>query len=253
MGRAVVRLAPAHGLTVVRAVARDHSGVDVGSLAAGAPIGVLLEREPSGLASGGFDVAIDFSSPEATAEVAGVAIETGSALVSGTTGLAADVEAMLVRASERVAVFWEPNMSLGVHVLLDLVRRAASRLGPDFDIEVGEVHHRLKVDAPSGTAVRLVQALREVRGDSASVVHGRQGRPGPRPPGEIAVHAFRGGDVIGDHTVHFLGLGERIEITHRSTDRDVFARGALRAAAFLAGKPAGRYGMSDLVGARPAP
>ena len=140
-------------------------------------------------------------------------------------------------------------MSLGVHVLVDLCRRAASQLGPDFDVEVTELHHRLKVDAPSGTAVRLVEALREGRVPSPSVVYGRSGRPGARPPGEIAVHALRGGDVIGDHTVHFLGSGERIELTHRATDRDVFARGALRAAAFVAGKPAGRYGMPDLIGA----
>jgi 4-hydroxy-tetrahydrodipicolinate reductase len=248
MGRAVVRLAPAHGLTVVRAVARDHTGLDAGSIAGGLPIGVLLEKEVSELASAGFDVAIDFSTPKATAELAEVAIQTGAALVSGTTGLAGDAEAALIRASARAAVFWEPNMSLGVHVLVDLVRRAAVQLGPDFDAEVCELHHRLKVDAPSGTANRLVEALRDARGAPSALVYGRQGRPGARPPGEIAVHALRGGDVIGDHTVHLLGPGERVELTHRATDRDVFARGALRAAAFVATKPAGRYGMADLIG-----
>jgi 4-hydroxy-tetrahydrodipicolinate reductase len=252
MGRAVVRLAPAHGLTVVRAVAHDQTGLDAGAVAAGVPIGVLLEKTPSALATGGFDVVIDFSSPEAAAALAEVAIKTGAALVSGTTGLAEDVEAAFVRASAHAAIFREPNMSLGVHVLVDLVRRASSQLGPDFDLEVTELHHHLKVDAPSGTAVRLVEALREARAPSA-VVYGRHGRPGARPAGEIAVHALRGGDVIGDHTVHFLGSGERLELTHRATDRDVFAHGALRAAAFVVGRPAGRYGMSDLIGAARTP
>jgi 4-hydroxy-tetrahydrodipicolinate reductase len=248
MGRAVVRLAPSHGFTVVRAVAHDQTGRDAGSVASGAPLGVLLEGDPSALVSGGFDVAVDFSSPEATAKVARAVSQTGAALVSGTTGLGGDVESALVLASASAAVFWEPNMSFGLHVLVDLVRRAAVELGPDFDAEVSEVHHRLKVDAPSGTATRLVETLREARGASATVVHGRQGRPGARPAGEIAVHALRGGDVIGDHTVFFLGSGERIELTHRATDRDVFAHGALRAASFVLGKPAGRYGMRDILG-----
>jgi 4-hydroxy-tetrahydrodipicolinate reductase len=249
MGRAIVRLAPSHGLTVVRAVAHDQTGCDAGTVAVGAPMGVLLEGDPSALLSGGFDVVVDFSSPEATAALARVVTQTGASLVSGTTGLGADVESALALASARAAVFWEPNMSFGLHVLVDLVRRAAVQLGSDFDAEVCEVHHRRKVDAPSGTAIRLVDTLREARGASATVVHGRQGRPGARPAGEIAVHALRGGDVIGDHTVHFMGSGERIELTHRATDRDVFAHGALRAAAFVVGKPAGRYGMRDIIGA----
>jgi len=253
MGCAVVRLAPAHGLAVVRAVARDQTGLDAGTVASGKTLGVLLEKEPLALASGGFDVVVDFSSPEATVDLAEVAVQTGAALVSGTTGLTGEGEGALVRASGHAAVFWEPNMSLGVHVLVDLVRRAASQLGADFDVEVCELHHRLKVDAPSGTATRLVEALREARSPQARVIHGRQGRPGARPLDEIAVHALRGGDVIGDHTVHFLGSGERVEITHRATDRDVFARGALRAAAFVAGKPAGRYRMSDLLDAGRTP
>jgi 4-hydroxy-tetrahydrodipicolinate reductase len=249
MGRAVVRLAPSRGLTVVRAVAHDRTGLDAGSVATGESIGVPLENNPAALASGGFDVVVDFSSPEVTAALLEVVPKTGAALVSGTTGLGGDVEQALVRASAVTAVLWEPNMSFGVHVLVDLVRRAASQLGADFDAEVCEVHHRLKVDAPSGTATRLVETLKEARGASSTVVHGRQGRPGARPRGEIAVHALRGGDVIGDHTVHFMGSGERIELTHRATDRDVFAQGALRAAAFVAGKPAGRYRMRDVIGA----
>lgn len=248
MGRAVVRLAPLHGFVVARAVASAEFGRDAGEVAGCERIGVVLERDVSSLATGGFDVAIDFSAPEATAALADLAAITRAAIVSGTTGLGEGPSSALGRASAHVAVFWEPNMSFGVHVLGEIVRRAAMQLGGTFDVEVTEVHHRKKTDAPSGTAIRLVEAVREGQEAPRQVVFGRYGRPGPRPPGEIAVHAIRGGDVIGDHTVHFLGDGERIEVTHRATDRDLFARGALRAAAFVAGKPAGRYGMRDLVG-----
>lgn len=247
MGRAVVRLAPLHGLVVSRAVASAGVGRDAGELAGCERIGVVVERDVSSLATGGFEVVIDFSAPGATTALAEVSIVTRAALVSGTTGLGDDEKGALDRASAHVPVFWEPNMSFGVHVLADLVRRTAAQLGEAFDIEVTEVHHRKKVDAPSGTAIRLVEAACEGKGGSPEVVYGRHGRPGPRPPEEVAVHAIRGGDVIGDHTVHFLGDGERIELTHRATDRELFARGALRAAAFVAGKPAGRYGMHDLV------
>jgi 4-hydroxy-tetrahydrodipicolinate reductase len=249
MGRGVVRLASEYGLSVVRTIAREAAGQDAGVIAGlGAPIGVLLQREVSALGSGGFDVVVDFSSPTTTCELAQVVANTGAALVSGTTSLGADGESALQHASTRVAVLWEPNMSFGVHVLVDLVKRAAMELGADFDAEVSETHHRLKADAPSGTAGRLLDVLREAKGGETRIVHGRHGRPGPRPPDEIAVHALRGGDVIGDHTVHFFGPGERLELTHRATDRDLFVRGALRAAAFVAGKPPGRYRMSDLVG-----
>lgn len=247
MGRAVVRLAPSHGLVVARAVATSGIGRDAGELAGSERIGVAVERDVSSLATGGFEVIIDFSAPDAISALAEMAAATRAAFVSGTTGLGEHERSALERASARVAVFWEPNMSFGVHVLADLVRRAAAQLGETFDVEVTEVHHRKKVDAPSGTALRLVESACEGRGGSPHVVFGRHGRPGPRFPAEVAVHAIRGGDVIGDHTVHFLGDGERIEITHRATDRDLFAHGALRAAAFVAGKPAGRYGMRDLV------
>jgi 4-hydroxy-tetrahydrodipicolinate reductase len=167
--------------------------------------------------------------------------------VSGTTGLGADEVSALEEASARVAVFWEPNMSFGVHLLVDLAKRAAAALGEEFDVEVSETHHRLKVDAPSGTAGRLLDTLRDAGGTRSQLVYGRHGQPGKRPRNEIGVHALRGGDVIGDHTVHFLGLGERLELTHRATDRDLFVRGALRAAEFVAVKPPGRYFMSDLL------
>ena len=136
-------------------------------------------------------------------------------------------------------------MSVGVHVLGALVARAVAMLGPDFDIEIVEAHHRLKVDAPSGTALRVAEIAREARG-GAGFVHGREGRPGPRAPAEIGVHAVRGGDVVGDHSVYFLGSGERIELVHRASSRDLFATGALRFARWIAGKPPGRYAMADM-------
>jgi 4-hydroxy-tetrahydrodipicolinate reductase len=144
-----------------------------------------------------------------------------------------------------VPVLWEPNMSLGVHVLASLVARAAAEL-PDWDAEIVETHHRAKVDAPSGTALRLAEAVQKARAGTR-LVHGRQGRPGARSPHEIGMHALRGGDVVGDHEVHLLGGGERIELTHRATSRDVFAHGALRAAAWIVGKAAGSYTLADVL------
>jgi 4-hydroxy-tetrahydrodipicolinate reductase len=137
-------------------------------------------------------------------------------------------------------------MSVGVHVLGALAAQAIAMLGPDFDIEVVETHHRMKVDAPSGTAIRLAEIARDARG-GARLVHGREGKPGARATSEIGVHAVRGGDVVGDHTVFLLGAGERIELTHRASSRELFASGALRVARWIVGKPPGRYGMVDVL------
>jgi len=218
MGRTVVRLAEEQGIEV--AVALDAG-----------------ERMES-LAGSGAQVVVDFSSPGATTGLADIASAAGIAIVSGTTGLHEAAHAALARASERVAVAWEPNMSVGVHVLGALAAQAIAMLGPDFDIEVVETHHRMKVDAPSGTAIRLAEIARDARG-GARLVHGREGKPG--------VHAVRGGDVVGDHTVFLLGAGERIELTHRASSRELFASGALRVARWIVGKPPGRYGMVDVL------
>ena len=226
MGRAIVRLAEEEGVQVVLAI-------DVGD-----DLASLGKEKP--------DVAIDFSSPASTRALANAAADAGVAIVSGTTGLDDETMRALERASKVVPVLWEPNMSLGVHVLGELVRRAASALGPGFDIEIVEAHHRRKVDSPSGTAVRLAEIAGVARGDGPRMQHGREGRPGMRPAAEIGMHAVRGGDVIGDHTVMFLGMGERIELSHRASNRDLFAHGALRAARFVAHKPSGRYALADL-------
>lgn len=191
----------------------------------------------------GVDAVIDFSHPETVPGVAEAAAKAKVALVSGTTGLDAKANAALDAASKIIPLLWEPNMSIGVLVLGRLVKQALEML-PDFDVEIVEAHHKLKVDAPSGTALRLLEIAKTARA-GAEVVTGREGKPGARK-NEIGVMALRGGDVIGDHTVHLLGLGERIELTHRATNRDLFARGAIAAARALAGKPAGRYRLADL-------
>jgi 4-hydroxy-tetrahydrodipicolinate reductase len=226
MGRTVVALAEAQGIVVAAAI-------DTGD-------------RLSALASSGAEVAIDFSSPGATTELAHVAAGAGIAIVSGTTGLDDEAHAALDRAAARVPVAWEPNMSVGVHVLGELVKRAIAMLGPEFDVEIVEAHHRLKVDAPSGTALRIAEIARDARG-GARLVHGREGRPGARAPAEIGVHAVRGGDVVGDHSVYLLGVGERIELVHRASSRELFASGALRVARWIAGKAPGRYGMDDVL------
>ena len=258
MGRAVVRLASQERLAqLVFAAAAHDTGRDAGELAGEPALGVLVESSLVGLARSGAEVIIDFSSADSCAQVARAAADAGVALVSGTTGIDDQARAALDEAARRIPLVWEANMSVGVQVLRALVQQAARALGPDFQAEIVEVHHAAKVDAPSGTALMLAEALSGGpsgdsgdsghSGDSGQLVHGRQGRPGPRQGGELGMHAVRGGDVIGDHTVHFLGPGERLELTHRATNRDLFARGALRAAAAIVGRAPGRYRLGSLV------
>jgi 4-hydroxy-tetrahydrodipicolinate reductase len=248
MGRAVVRLA----YEMERFELALAVGAEAGTLAGVAASSIEVRSDLPSTMSPDVDVVIDFSSPAATVKLAAWTAARGVALVSGTTGLDARAQQNLADAAQHVPVLWEPNMSIGVHVLGELVRKATEQLGDDFDIEIVETHHRLKVDAPSGTALRLAELARSARAGVPTLTHGRAGRPGARPRDEIGMHAIRGGDVIGDHTVSFFGDGERIELTHRASSRDLFARGALRAAAFVAGKPAGRYELSEVVATRTA-
>jgi 4-hydroxy-tetrahydrodipicolinate reductase len=249
MGQAILRLAREDGsIELVGASDAPGSpdvGRDVGEVSRLGVWGVVLSGSTEDALLGA-EVCIDFSSPRATASVAQACARAGVALVSGTTGLQDDALQAIDEATKSIPVLWAPNTSAGVQVLAELVREAVARLGPGYDIEVVEVHHRRKVDAPSGTALRLVEAAREGR-QGLTVVAGREGTPGARKAEEIGVLAVRGGDVIGDHTVHLLGDGERIELTHRATSRDLFARGALRAARFLLGKAPGRYTMRDVI------
>lgn len=195
----------------------------------------------------GADVVIDFTSPQAAAEHAAVCAHARTALVVGTTGLDPAALQAIDEAARVIPVVLAPNMSVGMNLLFRLVEEAARAL-PGFDAEVVEIHHRHKKDSPSGSALRLARSISQGRGGSAGdLVHGRHGQVGERPGGEIGVHAVRGGDVAGDHTVFFLGPGERLELTHRASSREAFAAGAVRAARWVAGRPAGLYSMQDVL------
>jgi 4-hydroxy-tetrahydrodipicolinate reductase len=195
------------------------------------------------------DVIVDFSSHQATASLLELAAAKKKAIVIGTTGHSAADKAKLVARAAQVPCVWAGNFSVGVNLLFALTRRASAVLGSDYDAEVVEMHHRFKKDSPSGTAERLLEIIREERKLGAeSLRHGRQGITGERTATEIGIHSLRGGDVVGDHTVMFAALGERIELTHKASDRGIFARGALRAAQWVVAQPPGVYDMQDVLG-----
>ena len=196
------------------------------------------------------DVLVDFSTPTALGAHLAAARREGTPIVIGTTGLGKADQALIDAAAAEIAILQTGNTSLGVTLLATLVREAAARLGPDWDIEVLEMHHRNKVDAPSGTALLLSEAAAKGRGLALGEarVDGRAGLTGARTDGSIGIACLRGGSVIGDHSVIFASDGERIELNHRADDRTIFARGAVRAALWIAGKPAGRYHMRDVLG-----
>lgn len=192
-------------------------------------------------------VVIDFSTPAALPRAIAWATEHGVPLVCGTTGLANEHRASLARAADCIPVLYARNTSLGVAVLEALVAQAAAALPASWAAELVELHHDQKADAPSGTALALLDAVRGARPE-VQAVHGRSGRPGPRDESEAGMHAVRGGTVAGEHTVYFFGPDERIELTHRASNRSIFARGALAAAHWLSNQPAGLYGMRDVLG-----
>ncbi len=252
MGRAVVRLAHEGGMKVVLAVGAGDIGKDAGELAGIGPIGAALTSDVGAIATSGADVLIDFSTPAVLARACEACAKGKVAIASGTTGLDAAASAALDAAAAHVPVLWEPNMSIGIHVLSALLERAVTALGESYDIEIVEAHHRMKVDAPSGTALRLAEVAQAARAAAPGsttprFVTGRDGKPGARAVEEIGVLAMRGGDVIGDHTAFLLGDGERLELTHRASSRDLFARGALRAGRWLVGRPAGSYRLADVL------
>ena len=198
----------------------------------------------------GTEAVVDFSFHAAVAANVERAAAEGVAYVVGTTGLTADEQARVDACAARIPIVQAANYSLGVNLLLALVRQAARVLGPQYDIEIAEMHHRHKKDAPSGTALMLAEAAAEGRGVRLEDVacYGRKGLVGERPEGEIALHALRGGSVVGDHVVMFAGDVERVEIVHRAQGREAFAAGALRAAAWAAGRRPGKYDMRDVLG-----
>lgn len=197
------------------------------------------------------DVIIDFSSHKITGEVIRLAVAGRKPLVIGTTGHPAEEKKHLLAEAAQIPTVWSGNYSVGVNLLFALTRRAAAVLGSDYDCEVVEMHHRFKKDAPSGTAARLLEIILEERKLTAEALrHGREGITGERTATEVGIHALRGGDVVGDHTVMFAALGERIELSHKASDRGIFARGSIRAAQWLVDRPAGVYDMQDVLGLR---
>lgn len=229
MGHAIAEAIAAAGETLA-------GGIDVGG-------------DPLALARNS-DVLVDFSSPKALEANLDAAMATGVPIMVGTTGLEERHHWLVDSASQTVAVLQTGNTSLGVTLLAHLVREAASRLGDDWDIEIVETHHRMKVDAPSGTALLLGEAAAEGRGIGLAdhSQRGRDGITGKREPGTIGFASLRGGTVAGDHSVHFLADNERIALSHLAENRQIFARGAVRAAQWLVGKPAGRYRMPEVLG-----
>lgn len=199
------------------------------------------------VADGG-DVLVDFSAPDALPQSLEKAVRAGTPILVGTTGLGGEADTRIAEAAKSVAVLRAANTSLGVAVLSDLVRRAAKALGPDWDVEIVEMHHRMKADAPSGTALALGQAAAAGRGTPMQAERGRDGTGLKRSTGAIGFASLRGGTVAGEHDVIFAGQDERLILSHRAENRMIFARGALAAARFLAGKPAGLYSMRDVIG-----
>lgn len=237
---------------LVAAMDREDSdlvGQDMGVLIGRAPTGVKVTSDVEQFLSN-VEVVIDFSIASATAKLLPICAGQHIPMVIGTTGLDRETRAALERAAERVPIVFAPNYSQGVNALYFLAARATELLGPAFDGEIIEIHHKRKVDSPSGTAVRLAEVVATAKGldPLRAVTHGRSGHVGARPLEEVGVMALRGGDVVGEHTLYLVGDGERIELTHRATDRSIFARGAVRAAHWIVGRPAGLYDMADVMG-----
>jgi 4-hydroxy-tetrahydrodipicolinate reductase len=229
------------GQAILALARKDKSFLIVGELDKGDDLGGLVGKA---------DVVVDFSHRSATEGVLEKVCAAKVAYVCGTTGQTEADLKLFQAASKKVPLIHSPNFSVGVNLLFYLTEQAAKALPEGYDPEVIEIHHRLKKDAPSGTAKRLLEIIAEARVAKVDQVtkHGRSGEPGERTGSEIGVHAVRGGDVVGDHTVLFAGEGERIELVHRASSRDVFAQGALRAAKWLVGKPARAYQMVDVLG-----
>ena len=253
MGRMLVaEIAATEGCTVAGGSEAPGSGYvnqDIGELAGLGRIGIPIGETVDKLIRVS-DVVLEFTSPPATAEHASLAAGLGKAMVIGTTGLSPEQGDVVREAARRIPIVWAPNMSLGINVLLSVVEEVARRLGPDWDIEIMEMHHRGKVDAPSGTALALGQAAAAGREVVLEQVEqrARDGITGPRRRGDIGFVALRGGDVTGDHHVIFAGAGERLELIHRATTRAIYAKGAVRAARWVVGRPAGLYGLKEVLG-----
>ncbi len=258
MGTQVVRLVrTTEGMALSGAVERPGApavGQDAGTLAGIGPAGVLVV-DALAKALGGAGVVIDFTSHECSAANAELCAQRGVPIIIGSTGFTPEAKARVAAAARKIPIVLAPNMSVGVTVLFELVKTAAKVLGEGYDVEIVEIHHKKKRDAPSGTAVRLGEVAAEALGRDPkdALAYARHGILGERPPWQIGVQTLRGGDVVGEHTVYFCGEGERLELTHRAASREQFARGAIRAAQWIGGRPAGLHDMADVLGLRMAP
>ena len=253
MGRMLVaEIAATDGCSLAGGCAKPGSGYidqDIGELAGIGRLGISVGDNAEKLIRES-DVVIEFTTPKATATHAAQAAGLGKAMVIGTTGLSIEEGENVRKAACKVPIVWAPNMSLGINLLLGLVEDVAHRLGPDWDVEILEMHHRGKVDAPSGTALALGRAVatgREVEFEEVQQ-RGRDGITGPRRTGDIGFAALRGGDAVGDHHVVFAGTCERLELTHRATSRSIYAKGAVQAARWVVGRPPGLYGLKEVLG-----
>ena len=224
-------------------------GGDPGTLARVGALGLSVDTQIDGALSGA-DVAIDFTLPSATIANVSACAAAGVPVVMGTTGLEDDAREALELAARQIAVMHAPNMSVGVNLCLTLAELAARTLGEEYDVDIVEAHHRYKIDAPSGTALKLGEVVAQGRGIDLAVraEHGRYGKTAERERGTIAFSSIRAGDTVGEHSVIFATEGERVEITHRASDRMTFALGALRAARWVVSQPPGLYGMADVLG-----
>lgn len=251
MGRALIEAVSATSdLKLSGALEQPGSpllGKDAGEFA-GTRLGVVISDDLDRTLSAS-EVLIDFTRPEGTLKHLALCRQKGVAVVIGTTGFDADGKRAIEAASRDIPIVFAPNMSVGLNITLKLLELAGKALSDGYDIEIIEAHHRHKVDAPSGTALKLGEVVAQASGRSLDdAVYGREGVTGERDPKTIGFATVRGGDIIGDHTVLFAGIGERVEITHRATSRANFATGAARAARFLAGRAAGLYDMQDVLG-----
>jgi len=252
MGRALLEAVAQSGdMRIAAALERAGSpflGKDAGELI-GSPCGVALTDDiPSALQ--GCNALIDFTRPEGTLEHLRHCVNHGVNLVIGTTGFTPEQKLAIQDASRSIGIVFAPNMSVGVNLVLKLLQQAAQVLNEGYDIEIVEAHHRHKVDSPSGTALRMGEVIADTLGRSLDecAVYGREGVTGERNPSTIGFATVRGGDIVGDHTVLFAGIGERVEISHKASSRATFAQGALRAARFLAENRSGLYDMQDVLG-----
>jgi 4-hydroxy-tetrahydrodipicolinate reductase len=253
MGRQIISLLlQEDGIEVVGATeigGHPSVGKDVGEIVGTGEIGVLVLDNLDEAVSKA-DVVVDFTNPHATLDAASYASSNGKPMVIGTTGFSSDERVRLEELAKRFPCVISPNMSIGVNVMFEITKKLAELLGNEFDIEVIEAHHRHKKDSPSGTAMRLGEIIAESTGRDFSKVarFERHGHVGERGLNEIGIQAIRGGDIIGEHSVLFCGNGERVELTHRATNRDNFARGAIRALRWIIGKPPGIYTMRNVLG-----